>query len=178
MKICIEWDTGELDKGDIISVSLELFPERLRGEAASGSLTEGPGVYICLVQRVWCGSVLSVACGAQHLSEDALSPSPTPRRIGMMASCNCQLGTTCNHLLMRDLRRDWLHWVLLLGIVLFKFTKVVKSQDALILLFLLILSFFLALDTTQLHLPLWKKCPPLPSCGLLLFKKITHFTPF
>lgn len=41
VKICIEWDTGELDKGDIISRSLELFPERLRGEANSGSLTEG-----------------------------------------------------------------------------------------------------------------------------------------
>lgn len=48
----MEWDTGELDKGDIISVSLELFPARLRGEVASGSLTEGPGVYVCLVQRM------------------------------------------------------------------------------------------------------------------------------
>ena len=44
VKICIEWDIGELDKGDIIFISLELFPERLKGEEASGKLTEGPGV--------------------------------------------------------------------------------------------------------------------------------------
>jgi hypothetical protein len=52
VKICIEWDTGELDKGDIIFISLELFPEKLRREEVSGKLTEGPGVYVCLVQRL------------------------------------------------------------------------------------------------------------------------------